>query len=102
MATAAKKKKRTRHPSAEKRARRNPRRAAINATRMSSIKTALKKVEQAIGGGDHKTAMEAFKAAQPDLQRGVTKGVVHKNAASRKLSRLNARIKALSAPKASA
>lgn len=93
--TAAKKKRSARHPSAIKRTRRNARRTAINKSRESRLKTSLVKVEQAIAAGDRAKAMEAFKAAQPDVHRGVAKGVVHKNTAARTLSRLNARIKAL-------
>jgi small subunit ribosomal protein S20 len=92
---AAKKKRSARHPSAIKRTRRNLRRAVINKSRVSRLKTSLTKVEQAIAAGDRAKAMEAFKAAQPEIHRGVVKGVLHKNAAARKLSRLNARIKAM-------
>jgi small subunit ribosomal protein S20 len=92
---AAKKKKSARHPSAVKRTRRNLRRTAINKSRVSRLKTSLVKVEQAIAAGDRAKAAEAFKAAQPELHRGVVKGALHKNAAARKLSRLNARIKAM-------
>lgn len=92
---AAKKKRSARHPSAIKRTRRNLRRTAINKSRVSRLKTSLVKVEQAIASGDRAKAMEAFKAAQPDIHRGVVKGAMHKNAAARTLSRLNARIKAL-------
>lgn len=83
------------HKSAEKRIRRNARRAEINGMRRSRIRTFLKKVELAIAGGDKAVAQSAFKAAQPELQRGVTKGIVHRNAAARKLSRLSSRIKAM-------
>jgi small subunit ribosomal protein S20 len=92
---AAKKKRSARHPSAIKRTRRNLRRTAINKSRVSRLKTSLTKVEQAIAAGDRAKAMAAFKAAQPEIHRGVVKGAVHKNTAARKLSRLNARIKAL-------
>jgi small subunit ribosomal protein S20 len=92
---AAKKKRSARHPSAIKRTRRNLRRAAINKSRVSRLKTSLTKVEQAIAAGDRAKAAEAFKAAQPEIHRGVVKGALHKNAAARKLSRLNARIKAM-------
>jgi small subunit ribosomal protein S20 len=92
---AAKKKKSARHPSAVKRTRRNLRRTAINKSRVSRLKTSLVKVEQAIAAGDRAKAAEAFKAAQPEPHRGVVKGALHKNAAARKLSRLNARIKAM-------
>lgn len=83
------------HKSAEKRIRRNTRRAEINGMRRSRIRTFLKKVELAIAGGDQTTAREAFKVAQPELQRGVSKGVVHQNTASRTLSRLSTRIKSM-------
>ena len=82
-------------PQARKRIRRNNRRAEINGARMSRIRGFVKKVETAIEGGDAKVAAEALKAAQPELMRGVTKGVYHKNTASRKMSRLSARVKAL-------
>ena len=83
------------HKSAEKRNRRAKRRTVINGARVSRIRTAVKKVESAIATGDKSAASAAFKDAQPELQRGVTKGVVHKNPASRKLSRLSQRIKSL-------
>ncbi len=83
------------HASARKRVRRNENRAQINKARVSRIRTFIKKVEQAIGSGDAKEAQAALKAAQPELFRGVSKGVFHKKTASRKLSRLSARIKAL-------
>ena len=92
---AAKKKRSARHPSAIKRTRRNLRRTAINKSRVSRLKTSLTKVEAAIAAGDRAKAMEAFKAAQPEIHRGVVKGAMHKNTASRTLSRLNARIKAM-------
>ena len=84
------------HKSAKKRIRRNANRTAINSARRSRIRTFVTKVEQAIAGGKQADAAAALKAAQPELQRGVTKGVVQKNTASRKISRLNARIKAMS------
>jgi small subunit ribosomal protein S20 len=93
--TTAKKKRPGRHASAIKRTRRNARRTAINRSRESRIKTSLVKVEDAIKSGDRAKAMEAFKAAQPELHRGVSKGVLHKNTVARTLSRLNARIKAM-------
>ena len=94
-AAAAKKKPSARHPSAIKRTRRNARRTAINKSRVTRLRNALVKVEQAIAAGDRAKAMESFKAAQPDIHRSVTKGVLHKNTAARQLSRLNARIKAM-------
>lgn len=83
------------HASAKKRIRTNARRNDINTARTSRIRTFLKKVEAAISGGDAKAAEEAYKAVQPELMRGVAKNIVQKNTASRKLSRLSARIKAL-------
>jgi small subunit ribosomal protein S20 len=83
------------HKSAEKRIRQTERRTEINRARVSRIRTFVKKVELAIASGDKSVAAEAFKEAQPELQRGITKGVVHRNTVSRKLSRLSARIKAL-------
>ena len=82
-------------PQAKKRARQNEKRFAINKARRSRIRTYLRKVEEAIASGDKDAASAALKAAQPELMRGVTKGVYHKNTASRKMSRLSARVKAL-------
>lgn len=82
-------------PQARKRIRRNDRRAEINTTRVSRIRTFVKKVEAALDGGDKATAAEALKAAQPELARGVARGVLHKNTAARKLSRLSKRVAAL-------
>lgn len=84
-------------PQAKKRARQNERRFAINKARRSRIRTYLRKVEEAIASGDYAVAKEALRVAQPELMRGVTKGVVHKNTAARKMSRLSARVKALNA-----
>ncbi|MCZ6861276.1 MAG: 30S ribosomal protein S20 [Alphaproteobacteria bacterium] len=84
------------HKSAKKRIRRNARRTVVNSARRSRIRTFITKVELAIAGGKKDEAAAALKAAQPEIQRGVTKGVVLKNTASRKISRLNARIKAMS------
>lgn len=83
------------HASAKKRTRRNARRAVINGSRVSRMRTFIKKIELAISAGDAKAADAAFKAAQPEIDRGVAKGVLHKNTAARKLSRLSTRIKAL-------
>lgn len=83
------------HKSAEKRIRQTKRRTEVNGARVSRIRSFVKKVEVAITGGDKTAAAEAFKAAQPEMMRGVTKGVMHANTVSRKLSRLSARIKAL-------
>ncbi len=83
------------HASAKKRVRRNERRAIINGARKSRMRTFLKKVEEAIDSGNTKEAQDALRNAQPELYRNVSKGLVHKNAAARKMSRLSARIKAL-------
>ena len=82
-------------PQAKKRARQNARRLEINKARRSRIRTYLRAVEEAIASGDKDAAAAALKAAQPELMRGVTKGVYHKNTASRKMSRLSARVKAV-------
>jgi len=82
-------------PQARKRIRRNEKRAEINGARMSRIRSFVKKVETAIAGGDKSVAADALKAAQPELARGVARGVIHKNTASRKLSRLSKRVAAL-------
>jgi small subunit ribosomal protein S20 len=84
-------------PSAEKRIRRNDRRAAVNKARRSRIRTYVKKVELAIESGARADAIAAFAAAEPELMRGVSKGVLHKNTAARKISRLSKRIAALPA-----
>lgn len=81
--------------SAKKRVRRDARKTATNVARRSRIRTFIKKVEAAINGGDKEAANAALKAAQPELMRGVTRGVVNKNTASRKISRLSRRIKAI-------
>ena len=83
------------HKYAKKRIVRNSKRALINGARISRIRSFVKKVEVAIASGDALAAREALRAAQPELQRGVTRGVLHKNTASRKISRLAARVKAL-------
>ncbi len=82
-------------PQAKKRARQNEKRFQINKARRSRIRTYLRKVEEAIESGVKEDAVAALKAAQPELMRGVTKGVYHKNTASRKMSRLAARVKAI-------
>ena len=84
-------------PQAKKRARQTERRTAVNKARRSRIRTFLRKVEEAITSGDQASAATALKSAQPEIMRGVTKGVMHKNTASRKISRLSARVKALAA-----
>jgi small subunit ribosomal protein S20 len=83
------------HKSAEKRIRQTEKRTATNRSRMSRVRTFVKKVETAIGAGDKQAAQSAFQVAQPELHRAITKGVLHKNTVSRKLSRLAARINAL-------
>lgn len=82
-------------PSARKRIRQTERRTEVNKARRSRIRTFIRKVEEAIAGGDGSTAAEALRLAQPEIMRGVTKGVLHKNTASRKVSRLAHRVKAL-------
>lgn len=84
-------------PQAKKRARQNERRFAVNKARRSRIRTYLRLVEEAIASGDQSAASAALKAAQPELMRGVTKGVFHKNTAARKMSRLSSRVKAIGA-----
>ena len=85
-------------PQAKKRIRRNDRRAEVNGARVSRIRTFVKKVESALESGDKPAAESALKAMQPELARGVAKGVLHKNTASRKFSRLTKRIAALARP----
>ena len=83
------------HKSAEKRARQTVKRTAVNSARRSRLRGSIKKVEEAIKAGDKKAANEALRAAQPEIQRGAAARVVDKNAAARRMSRLNARIKAM-------
>lgn len=80
---------------ARKRIRQNETRNARNTARRSRVRTFIKTVEQAIAGGDKAAATAALVAAQPEMQRGTTKGVLHRNTVARKISRLSARIKAL-------
>ncbi|SCY27684.1 30S ribosomal protein S20 [Paracoccus tibetensis] len=82
-------------PQSKKRARQIERRTDVNKARRSRIRTFIRKVEEAIASGNADAAKEALRIAQPELMRGVTKGVVHKNTASRKISRLAARVGAL-------
>jgi len=82
-------------PQAKKRARQNERRFAINKARRSRIRTFLRKVEEAIATGDKDAASTALQQAQPELMRGVTKGILHKNTVARKISRLSSRVKAI-------
>ena len=82
-------------PQAKKRIRRNDRRAEINNARVSRIRTFIKAVESAIASGKKADAAEALKKVQPEMARGVARGVIHKNTASRKFSRLTKRIASL-------
>jgi len=82
-------------PQAKKRIRRNNKRAEINGARMSRIRSHVKKVETACTDGDKDAAKAALSAAQPEMAKGVAKGVLHKNTAARKLSRLTKRVAAL-------
>lgn len=82
-------------PQAKKRIRRNNRRTDVNIARKSRIRNFVKKVEAAIDGGDKKAAQEALREAQPELARGVARGVMHKNTVARKMSRLSKRVAAL-------
>lgn len=82
-------------PQSRKRIRRNARRAEVNGARVSRIRTFIKAVETAIAGGKKEEAEAALKAAQPEIARGVAKGVMHKNTASRKISRLSKRVNAV-------
>ncbi len=82
-------------PQARKRIRRNANRAEINGNRLSRIRTFVKKVEAAIAGGDKAAAADALHAAQPELARGVARGVLHKNTVARKMSRLSKRVASL-------
>ena len=83
------------HASAKKRIRQTKRRTEVNRSRVSRIRTFLRKVESAIAGGNKDEAVAAYGKAQPELMRGATKGVVHRNMVARKLSRLAQRIKAM-------
>ena len=82
-------------PQSKKRARQNERRFNVNKARRPRIRTFLRKVEEAIASGNKEDASDALRAAQPELMRGVTKGIFHKNTVARKMSRLSARIKAI-------
>jgi small subunit ribosomal protein S20 len=79
-------------PQAKKRIRRNAVRAEVNGARISRIRSFVKKVELAIGGGDKTQAADALRQAQPELARGVARGVLHKNTVARKMSRLSKRV----------
>ena len=82
-------------PQAKKRIRRNANRAVVNNARVSRIRTFIKAVESAIASGKKADAAEALKKVQPEMARGVARGVIHKNTASRKFSRLTKRIASL-------
>ena len=82
-------------PQAKKRVRQTARRTAVNKSRRSRVRTYIRKVEEAIAAGDQSAANDALKAAQPEIMRGAGKGIMHANTASRKISRLNSRIKAM-------
>lgn len=84
-------------PQSKKRARQNERRQDVNKARRSRIRTFLRKVEEAIASGSYEAAQAALRAAQPEMARGVAKGVVHKNTLARKVSRLTSRVKSLAA-----
>ncbi len=84
-------------PQSKKRVRRNERRRVINRSRRSRIRTFLKKVEDAIESNDKAAATAALSVAEPELKRGVAKGILHKNTAARKLSRLTRRLNGLGA-----
>lgn len=86
--------------SARKRIRQTEKRTARNKARKSRVRTYVRKLEEAIASGDKGAAQEAFRAAQPEMQRAVTKGTLHANTVSRKISRLSARVKALGAAQA--
>jgi small subunit ribosomal protein S20 len=81
--------------SAKKATRKIARRTEVNKARRSRMRTFLRKVEEALASGDQAAAAAALKAAQPEIMRAAQKGVVHKNTASRKVSRLSARVSAL-------
>jgi small subunit ribosomal protein S20 len=83
--------------SARKRIRQTEKRTARNKARKSRVRSFLRKVEEAVKSGDKAAAQEAFRAAQPEMQRAATKGVVHANTVARKLSRLSARVKSVGA-----
>jgi small subunit ribosomal protein S20 len=81
--------------SAKKMVRKITRRTEVNKSRKSRVRTYVRKVEEAVASGDKKAATAALKAAEPEIMRGATKGVLHKNTASRKVSRLAARVKGM-------
>ena len=79
-------------PQARKRVRQIAKRTAVNTMRRSRVRTFIRKVEEAIATGDQTQALEALKVAQPEIMRGASNGILHKNTASRKVSRLHQRI----------
>ena len=83
------------HKSAKKRIRQTARRTEVNRARMSRIRTFIRTVENAIASGDKDAAEAALRAAQPEIMRGVTKGMLHRNTAARRISRLAARVNAI-------
>ena len=82
-------------PQSKKRARQSEARHVVNKARRSRIRTFLRKVEEAIASGDQTAASNALREVQPELARGITKGVMHKNTVARKMSRLSSRVKSL-------
>ena len=84
-------------PSAKKRARQAARRTIVNKARRSRVRTFIRHVEEAIASGDKSAALEALRAAQPEIMRGARKGILHLNTASRKISRLHGRVNAMQA-----
>ena len=83
--------------SAKKATRKIARRTRVNGNRVSRVRTFLRSVEEAIDSGDKEAATTALRAAQPELMRAVTRGAMHRNTVSRKISRLSARVKAIGA-----
>jgi small subunit ribosomal protein S20 len=83
------------HQSAKKRIRQTTRRTEVNRSRVSRIRTYVKKFDLAVASGDKASAETAFREAMPEMQRGVTRGVLHRNTVSRKISRMSAQVKAL-------
>ena len=81
--------------SAKKMVRKIERRTAVNKARRSRMRTFIRKVEEAISGGDKKTAEAALKLAEPEIMRAVSRGVIHQNTGSRKVSRLASRVKSM-------
>jgi small subunit ribosomal protein S20 len=82
-------------PQSKKRARQSDARYAVNKARRSRIRTFIRKVEEAIASGNTEAAVAALRAAQPEMARGITKGVLHKNTVARKMSRLSSRVKSV-------